>query len=85
VADRLKRAAGWYGVPRLEREGRAGEREGTDKDKDTASINNLDNNALNLYTAGRAYGWLNEAARPGGRSPRGWQSRKFSSREEEKS
>jgi len=51
---------------RAEREGRAGEREGIDKDKDTASIKNLDNNALNLYTAGRAYGWLNEAARPAG-------------------
>jgi hypothetical protein len=47
-------------------------------------INKLDKGTLNLYTAPRAYGWLEPGAASGGRSTRGWQIRKQSnSREEE--
>jgi hypothetical protein len=47
-------------------------------------INKLDKITLNLYTAPRAYGWLEPGAASGGRSTRGRQIRKQSnSREEE--
>jgi hypothetical protein len=46
-------------------------------------INKLDKNTLNLYTAPRAYGWLEPGAASDGRSTRGWQIRKQSSSREE--
>jgi hypothetical protein len=47
------------------------------------SINKLDKNALNMYTARRAYGWLEPGAASMGRSTRGRQIRKQSSSREE--